>query len=282
MVAPAGPFRTALRGLALSCHPLPTVGVTAIGAGLAALAGLSLGKGAVFTAAVFIGQLSVGWSNDWIDAARDRAVGRPDKPVADGLVRPSTVAVAAVISLLIGVGLSMLLGWRAGLATSAQFGAGWLYNVGLKGTALSWAPYATGFGALPAGAVLARPGHPWPPWWAMAAGAVLGVAAHAANVLPDLKADRATGVNGLWHRLGARATAFAGPVLLVVASVLVLFGPGHLAVWKWLAIGVIAAVAGVGLLTGLRHPERTALFAATMVLAGIDLLLFGVSGAQLY
>ena len=65
--------RRSSAGLALSCHPLPTIAVTAISAGLAALAGLSPARGALVVAAVFAGQLSIGWSNDAIDAARDRA-----------------------------------------------------------------------------------------------------------------------------------------------------------------------------------------------------------------
>jgi hypothetical protein len=39
--------------------------------------------------------------------------------------------------------------------------------------------------------------------WAFAAGALLGVAAHFANVLPDLDDDRATGVRGLPQSLAA-------------------------------------------------------------------------------
>ena len=35
------------------------------------------------------------------------------------------------------------------------------------------------------------------PGWAVAAGACLGVAAHLANVLPDLADDASTGVRGL-------------------------------------------------------------------------------------
>ena len=146
----------------------------------------------------------------------------------------------------------------------------------------SWVPYAVGFGALPAAATLALPGHPWPAWWAVAAGAVLGIAAHAANVLPDLKADKDTGVSGCFHRLGPRATAVAGPVLLVVASILVLFGAGQLAPWKWVALALIVVVASAGIVTGLRHPDSRVLFVATIALAAIDILLFALSGASLY
>ena len=60
------------RALALACHPLPTVAVTAISAGLAALAGLGLERGLLLVTAILAGQLSIGWSNDSIDAARDK------------------------------------------------------------------------------------------------------------------------------------------------------------------------------------------------------------------
>ncbi len=271
-----------LRALALSCHPIPTAGVTLISVGLAALAGLGIRTGLLFTAAVFAGQLSIGWSNDWIDAARDRAAGRLDKPVAGGAVPLRVVATAALVALAVAVVLSFSLGVPAALAALTLVAAGWLYNLGLKSTVFSWVPYAVGFGALPAAATLALPGHPWPAWWAVAAGAVLGIAAHAANVLPDLKADKDTGVSGFFHRLGPRATAVAGPVLLVVASILVLFGAGQLAPWKWVALALIVVVAGAGIVTGLRHPDSRVLFAATIALAAIDILLFALSGASLY
>ena len=271
----------AVRALALSCHPLPTAGVTAISAGLAALAGLALGRGALFTIAVFVGQLSIGWSNDWIDAARDQAVGRTDKPVARGAIPTGTVRTAALLALVVAAALSMSLGWRAGLAALVLVVAGWLYNLGLKGTVVSWVPYAAGFGSLPAAATLALPGHPWPAWWAMTAGALLGIAAHAANVLPDLGSDTATGINGFWHLLGARSTAIGGPLVLFAASFVVLLGPGDARTWTWIAVAliVVLAVAGVGI--GLRKPESRVLFLATIALAGIDLVLFAVSGSSL-
>jgi 4-hydroxybenzoate polyprenyltransferase len=270
-----------LRALALSCHPIPTAGVTLISAGLAALAGLGLGTGLIFVAAVLTGQLSIGWSNDWIDAARDRAAGRTDKPAADGAVPIRTVTVAAVAALLVSIVLSFLLGVPSALAALTLVAAGWAYNLGLKATRASWVPYALGFGALPAAATLALPGHPWPAWWAMAAGAVLGIAAHAANVLPDLKADKDTGVDGFFHHLGPRTTAIAGPILLVIASILVLLAAGQVTAWKWAVLAVIAGLATVGIVTGLRHPGSRVLFAATIALAGIDILLFAASGANL-
>src|SRR6476659_10155195 len=115
-VPPASPAAL-VRGLALSCHPLPTVAVTAISAGLAALAGLSPARGALLVAAVFAGQLSIGWSNDAIDAARDRGNPRTGQPVAQGAVSTRTVGIAAGVALAIAVVLSLALGPLPGLAS---------------------------------------------------------------------------------------------------------------------------------------------------------------------
>src|SRR6476469_11201863 len=114
-VPPASPAAL-VRGLALSCHPLPTLAVTAISAGLAALAGLSLARGGLVVAAVFAGQLSIGWSNDAIDATRDRATHRSDKPVAQGAVSTRVVGWAAGLALLAAIVLSFALGRQPGLA----------------------------------------------------------------------------------------------------------------------------------------------------------------------
>ena len=71
--------------------------------------------------------------------------------------------------------------------------AAWSYNARLKATAASWVPYALAFGAVPSIVVLALPDGGVAPWWATAAGALLGVGAHLCNALPDLEEDLARG-----------------------------------------------------------------------------------------
>jgi 4-hydroxybenzoate polyprenyltransferase len=275
--------KSQVRALALSCHPVPTVAVTALSAGLAALAHNSPGRAFALVAAVLTGQLSIGWSNDWIDAARDRASQRSDKPAALGAVPASTVAKAAWIALILSVVLSILLGHRSGTAAILILISGWAYNLGLKATVWSWLPYAIAFGALPVAATLNGPGSHWPGWWAMAAGASLGVAAHVANVLPDLATDAATGVRGFPHRLGARKASTAGPVLLVIATGLIVFGPaGHPSAPGWAAMAASVIIGAAALTTALR--ARTLgqqYFLATIAVAVIDLALFATSGGQL-
>ena len=217
----------AIRGLALSCHPGPTVAVTAFTALLAASAGHTLPRGLLVTAAVFAGQLSIGWSNDLIDASRDRAVSRPDKPIARGDVTEGTVRLATISALAACVVLSLACGIAAGTVHLVLgVASGWAYNLWFKRTALSPLPYAVAFAILPAVVTLALPTPEWPPWWVMVTGGLLGVGAHFLNALPDLADDAETGVHGLPHRLGAPVVRVVAPAVLLAGSVVAAVGPG--------------------------------------------------------
>src|ERR1019366_5254523 len=271
---------TLVRALALSCHPIPSLAVTALTAGLAALADLSLGRAALVTAAVFTGQLSIGWSNDYLDAERDRAVHRSDKPIASGAVAPRGARIAAAVALTLTVALSAALSWPGGAAVLVITACGWAYNLGLKATALSWLPYAIAFGMLPAVATLAASPPRWPAPWALTAGALLGVAAHLANVLPDLHEDAATGVRGLPHRLGPKITALAGAGTLLAASAVILFGAGGQPGW-WRWTGFVAALmaAGTAGASAYRDPSSRRFFQAAILIAVLDLVFFALSGS---
>ena len=215
------------RGLALASHPGPTLAVTTFTALLAASAGHPLGRGALVTSAVLTGQLSIGWSNDLVDAARDRAVERSDKPIARGDLAARTVRVATVAALAACIVLSLACG-VASAAVHLLLGvaSGWAYNLHVKRTALSPLPYAVAFAALPAVVTLALPAPVWPPAWVMLTGALLGTGAHLLNALPDLAEDEATGVRGLPHRLGARVVRVLAPAVLLAGSVVAALGRG--------------------------------------------------------
>ena len=268
-----------LRALVSGCHPEPTAAVTAISTGLAVAAGQ--GRGAAVTGAAFLaGQLSIGWSNDWIDADRDRRTARPDKPVNRGDIAPGTLRAAALVAAAACVPLSLAMGVRAGLAHLVAVAAGWAYNARLKSTALSWAPYALAFGLIPSIVTLGLAGSPWAPAWATAAGALLGVGAHLANVLPDLEDDAATGVRGLPHRLGRRWSATLSAVLLLAATSLLAVGPGRPDAFAAVALAAAVVVTGAGLWLG-RRPGSDAAFRAVIVVAGVDVALLLARGAAL-
>src|SRR5215207_2531984 len=245
--------------MALATHRGPTVAVTTVATLLAVAAGLPGGRTALVCVAVLAGQASIGWSNDWLDADRDRAVARADKPVVQGAVAAATLRAAALAAAALAVVLSLLLGIVPGLLLLVLVASGWAYNAGLKRSAASVLPYVTGFGALPAGVVAAAPGTPMAPWWLVTAGAALGLAAHLANVAPDIEDDLATGVRGLPHRLGPVVSAITCAVLLLGASLVLVLGPDGPptpAGWTGLVIAVPAAV--VAALAGSSRARRLA------------------------
>jgi 4-hydroxybenzoate polyprenyltransferase len=275
-----GPAASA-RALVLATHAGPTVAVTVAATLLAVAAGVTPGRAALLCAAVVAGQASIGWSNDWLDADRDRTVARADKPVVQGAVAPSRLRSAAVLAVVVAVVLSLLLGVVPGLLLLVLVASGWAYNAGLKRTAASVVPYVTGFAALPAGVVAAAPGTPTAPWWLVAAGGALGGAAHLANVAPDLEDDLATGVRGLPHRLGARVSAVVGALLLGGASLVLVLGPDgppSVAGWAALALAIPALVAAA--MAGTPGFRRLA-FPAVMLLTVLDVALLVAGGAAL-
>ncbi|MCU1527572.1 MAG: 1,4-dihydroxy-2-naphthoate prenyltransferase, partial [Frondihabitans sp.] len=216
---------TRARALALSSHPGPSVAVTVLSALLAASLGYPIARILVIALAILLGQLSVGLSNDWIDARRDAAAGRSDKPVAQGLVPVAVVRRASLWTLVLALAVSIALGPGAAVAHLGFIASGWAYNLGLKRTPLSVLPFIVGFGLLPDIVTLAgQEGVPAAPW-ALIVGAVFGVSIHFTNVLPDLADDADTGVRGLPHRLGARVSGLVAFGALVVASLVVLLGP---------------------------------------------------------
>lgn len=271
-----------IRALAMSCHPIPSLGVTAISAGLAAIAGLGLGRGALVTGAVFTGQLSIGWSNDYLDAERDSSVRRADKPLAVGDVGTRAVATAALVALVLTIALSGALGWPGGAALLFTVLSAWGYNLGLKATVLSWLPYAMSFGLAPAVVTLSASTPRWPPGWVTTVGGLLGVAAHLANVLPDLRDDVATGIRGLPHRVGAEATALVAAALLMGASVIVLVGPaGDPDAWR-IGLGTAAIVgSGASAALAFRKPSSRVFFGVVIVTAVLNVVSLALSGTRL-
>lgn len=261
-----------------SCHPRPTLAVTAVSAGLAVAVGHGPLWTVLITAAVLAGQLSIGWSNDYLDRARDARAARADKPVADGRVGASTVRLAAVAAAVATVPLSLATGLAAGLLHLVAVASAWAYNLRLKATAWSAVPFAVSFGLLPAFVVAALPGHPLAPSWLIAAGALLGCGAHFANVLPDLLDDLDTGIRGMPHRLaeryGATTVSVVALALVVAASVLLTFGPRELPVAARVAavpVTVLAGAAGV-------WRGRRGVFPAVIVVALVDVALLLLAG----
>jgi 4-hydroxybenzoate polyprenyltransferase len=266
-----------LVALALSTHPGPTVAVTVVTAILAVGVGVPLLSAVLVTAAVFVGQVSVGLSNDWIDAERDTAVGRRDKPVARGWIGVGTVRAVSLGTALLAVLLTVPVGWEVTTAHLVFIASAWSYNAWLKRTTLSVLPFIVSFGLLPAIVTLAARPPAFAAAAALAAGALLGVAAHFSNVLPDLADDRATGIAGLPHRMGRKASGVVIGAALAAASVLVFAlagGAGALAIAGLVATLALAVACTVLAVT--RPPTRL-LFQLIMAAALLEVVLLAAA-----
>ncbi|UFU03647.1 UbiA family prenyltransferase [Ruania suaedae] len=268
-------------GLLAASHPGPVVLVTLLATAFAVGIGASAGAVVLVTLAVLAGQLSVGWSNDWIDAGRDRVTARPDKPVVTGAVSVTVLRRCALAALLACVVLSLATGWVPGAVHLAAVASAWSYNLLLKSTPLSWLPYALSFGLLPMFVVLAclPPAGTAP--WAIGATALLGVGAHVANTLPDLEDDRRTGVRGLPHRIGPAASRLLAPVVLVTATAVVVLGPDRqpgALVWGGAGVALVLAVAA-GVVARTRPRSRMP-FSLSMAVAAVCVLLLVLAAPE--
>jgi heme o synthase len=268
-------------GLVRACHPEPALAVTLGTVLLALLAGRGATGTLAAGTAILASQLAVGWSNDWLDAARDATTARRDKPIPAGQVSRRVVGIAALVAAPVTVLLALLSGWPAAIFLVLALASALAYNWPLKFTLASPLPYLVSFGALVVFVALGRPGTPAPPWWLVAAAALLGAGAHFANVLPDLADDARTGVRGLPHRLGRTGTWVAAAVLLLAATGVLAFGPTGHPSWAgaavFLAAVVLLPIGGYAA----RRPGSRAAFRTVLVVALADVVLLLLSGTRI-
>jgi len=255
--------------LVRTCHPAPTVAVTTLSVLLAVSAGHAAGVVVLVCLAVLTGQLCIGWSNDLLDAERDRMVGRSDKLLATRTEARRFVWMALAVAALACVVFSVLTGaWPAGVHLVLVVGSGLAYNLGLKRTLWSWLPYALAFGALPSVVWLASEPPRAAPLWMMAVGALLGVGAHLLNALPDLDDDAATGVRGLPHWLGPVAVPVVATGVLAAASIVAaLAPPSGPTPWSWLGLGLVVLLGAAALAGRGKTPFRAAMGIAAVNVA---------------
>jgi 4-hydroxybenzoate polyprenyltransferase len=260
-------------------HPIPCLAVSSF-AGLIAFAhSSSLASSLSIFAVVLLQQISVGLSNDWLDYKRDLAAGRMDKPAANGIVSLSTLRALSLFS----AGLAQLLAFFfSPVAAAVMFLmllSGWVYNLGMKTNWSSAIPYAVGFGALPVFAAAADPNAYWPPTWIVAVAALLGIAAHFANALPDREADQLTGVKALPHILGQRISALviAGSAMLATV-ITVTQATGLSAEMATGSLLVMVLLLGSASLLTLKPTPPRVVFPLLMVAALVNVILLLLGG----
>ena len=251
-----------VRGLVQACHFGPTVMVSTV-AFLIAQALWWEGPAYVIAIGVLLGQLIVGWTNDLHDYTDDLKHNRVAKPLVSGLITPKQLraAIAVVTPLAVLLNLFGPLGFKGGAVYLLGIAFGLAYNFYFKYTPLSPLPYVIAFAALPATIVLAV--DQTPPLWMMAAGSLLGVAAHIANVLKDFDEDGLSGIRSFPRIIGERASRFAIAVILLATTVLLNSIISRPALF---IVGIIGALLTI-------KAPRTILFKAIMVVALANLVL---------
>jgi len=261
-----------------SSHPIPCLAVASF-AGLFGLgSGISWDRSLLIFFVVLLQQISVGLSNDWLDYKKDVMAGRDDKPAVNGTVKVSELKVGAIAAALLAQGTSFIFGPTAALVMFGMLVAGWAYNLGMKSNWTSVIPYAVGFGLIPIFVGLASTEPFWAQAWVVLVAALLGVSAHFANVLPDIEADKLTGVNSLPHILGQKFSAIAIAITALAATVLVVTQSANLDALV-ATIGLVSNVAIVGLASLLslrKDPPRSAFMLLILAsLVNVILLMLG-------
>ena len=221
------------------------------------------GPAYVIAFGVLLGQLVVGWTNDLHDYADDLKHNRTSKPLVSGLITTQQLRTAIFVVAPMAVIINPLgpLGLKGGAVYLLGIGFGLAYNFYFKFTALSPLPYVIAFAALPASIVLAV--NKTPPLWLMAAGSLLGVAAHIANVLKDFEEDGLSGIRSFPRIIGERWSRAAIAVVLLVTTVLLNTVSPRPAL---LIVGIIGAFLTF-------KAPRKVLFKAIMVVALANLVL---------
>ena len=170
-------------------------------------------------------------------------------------------AIFVVTPLAVIVNLFGPLGLKGGAVYLLGIAFGLAYNFYFKYTALSPLPYVIAFAALPASIVLAV--DKTPPLWMMAAGSLLGVAAHIANVLKDFDEDGLSGIRSFPRIIGERASRLAIAVILLATTVLLNNVNPRPALF---IVGIVGALLTL-------KASRAILFKAIMIVALANLVL---------
>jgi 4-hydroxybenzoate polyprenyltransferase len=154
------------------------------------------------------------------------------------------------------------LGIKGGLIYLFGVGMGVSYNFYFKSTLLSPIPYALAFGALVSSIIVST--DRTPPLWFITAAALLGVAAHFANVLKDIDQDLASKIKGLPQRIGKKGSRIITSLLLVTATLILHNANSNMPL---LIVGLVFAI-----ITSFA-PNKI-IFKSLMITAIVDVIMF--------
>jgi 4-hydroxybenzoate polyprenyltransferase len=233
--------------------------------------------------AMFLIQASIGAVNDIVDESLDRGQ-KIGKPLPAGLISGRLARAWAAFTGALGLALAASSGQATFAVAAVGLGLGYLYDLRLSRTVLSWLPLTLALPLLPIYAWLGATGAIPPGLLTLVPAALLaGFALTVGNGLVDIERDALAGRPTIAVRIGrgrawpAHATAF-----LVAIAIATLLAPGasagvspdaspgalpggstasgiellRVARWAGIPIGAVAVVIGVGLLVAQRASVR--------------------------
>jgi 4-hydroxybenzoate polyprenyltransferase len=242
---------------------------------------VGLGQLAWLLGAMFGAQLAIGAVNELVDADLD-AVAKPDKPIPAGLVSRGGARIVAISGVVLMAACSLCFSFEAFVLCAFGTGVGMAYSVWFKRTIWSWIPYLIALPLLPIWVWTAlntvEPGL----FGIYPIGATAIIAVQIAQSLPDIAADRNSGVKTLAVVLGpsrARQVCWAA----MIGSALLAAG---LAPWLtdhplrvWLAAFVACGLVGLNVAIWKRNPRSGALACFPCVAVGAVALGIGWTAA---
>ena len=172
-------------------------------------------------------QVAIGALNDVVDAPADALV-KPAKPIPSGLVARRVALAIAGGGAVLGLGLSAVSGFATLALGAACLGLGWLYDLRLSRSRLSWLPLALALPLLPIHAWLGAGGaEPARLVGLVPVGVLAGAGLALANGIVDADRDASTHRAAIVVRLGRQRAWLAQTALLgAAATIAVLFIPG--------------------------------------------------------
>jgi 4-hydroxybenzoate polyprenyltransferase len=255
----------ALKAWLIAAHAFPLAAVMALTTliAFASSDGAPDATGLALLLVAMLGsQLAIGWSNDYLDRESD-AMHQPWKPVAQGLVEAAKLPPAIVAALSVSAVAGLVLGWDATALLVVGTSAGLAYNLWLKRTPLSGLPFVVALGVLPPFVWAALDVYQDDFFGLYLVATPLAIAAHLANVLPDLESDRAQGRKTLAVWLGpAASVALLAVCMLIVLPLTLVAGISFVEYETELLVPVLAVyvvLAAVAVLlsaSGVRRSSR--------------------------
>jgi 4-hydroxybenzoate polyprenyltransferase len=239
-------------------HPIPSLLTTVAAAGFAWIFGIGPGDRRFWSIAaiMLLVQFSISALNEWADADLDRKAGRR-RPIPAGLVSRETaltVAVACAVGAFLFCVLSNL-GPFALLLVGVGTACGWVYDLWLKPSPLSFVPFAIAFPLMPfwIGVLAGRPLMSLVSLFI--GGSPLATAIHLADAIPDRERDRAAGLTTLAVVLGKPGAEIATAGLLLVGTLVAItvsIGRGQ----AWIVAFSLLFVLASGIVGGLRSRDK--------------------------